>query len=75
METANAGAKGGRASEERAGGADRQGERGEAAESDSRLEEAAPCQEGQRGKKVCLPFFLYFAIDNLVAQRMGSDGY
>ena len=62
METANAGAKGGRASEEGAGGADRQGERGEAAESDSRLEEAASRQEGQRGKKVFYFSLFYFVV-------------
>lgn len=52
METTDAGAKGRRASEERIGGAARQGKRRETTESDSCLEEAAPRQEGQRRKKV-----------------------
>lgn len=46
METTDAGAKGCRASEERIGGAARQGKRRETTESDSRLEEAAPRQKG-----------------------------
>ena len=53
MEATNAGSKSCRASEEGTGGANSARDRGEAAKGDPSVEEAAPRQKGQRGKKVC----------------------